>query len=249
MDNKEIVLNHFNRIAENEYYLKVLERRENYNNTADSLVLNMLMQKIDPIILDAGCGMGQRAAKYKKALRCKVFGIDFSPKMLEHASKQGLDGVFCSSILDIPFENETIDFITCLFFVFCYLTSERDRINALKEFYRILKPGGLLFLDVIPIIHKGEGSEFKRNLLHILYDKWSFLFKKDLCKGDKIYKVCNNNETISLNYFHAFGENEMLKIIYQSKFIIKDCVTIGYNSGKIQTKKSKGQRLYILKKQ
>ena len=244
-----IVLDHFNRIAENEYYLKVLARREIYNNAVDNFVINLFKQTTSPVILDAGCGMGQRAAKYKNALQIGyVHGIDFSPKMIEYALKQDIDSVICSNIVNIPFENDKFDFVTCLFFVFCYLTSETERICALKEFYRILKPGGILCLDVIPIIHKGEGAEFKKSRFQVLYDRCSFLFKKGLRRGDKIYKVHNPNETISYNYFHAFSENEMIKLIKQSGFIMNENIVIGYNSGKIYVQKNKGQHLYILKK-
>lgn len=249
MDNKKIVLSHFDRVADNNYYLTVCNRRKNYNNTVDDIVLQSLRLSSCPTILDAGCGLGHRAQKYKDDLyESRVYGIDFSSKMIEHAAKKNLDEVLCGSIVNIPFADEKFDYITCLFFVFCYLTSKEERVLALKEFYRVLKPGGTLFLDLIPVSHKGEGGDFKRNQWDIVIEHCKSLFKKGIKSGDKIYKVSNPDGVVSYNFFHAFSEREFRNLVKQSGFSIDERIIIGYSTGRIHKRKSKGQHLYILKK-
>jgi SAM-dependent methyltransferase len=105
-----------------------------------------------PRILDAGCGIGGSSRLLAKSYQCRVTGIDLSSSFIETARdltrwcrldpginfEQG-------SVLDMPFETNTFDAILCQHI----LMNIQDKKTALKEFYRVLKPGGTLILHEI----------------------------------------------------------------------------------------------------
>lgn len=94
------------------------------------------------MVLDAGCGTGLMAAKLGRFGR--VWGIDISPEAVKFAKKRGVK-VRKASVLKIPFRANTFDLITSLDVIY---HKQVDDIVALREFYRVLKPNGILILRV-----------------------------------------------------------------------------------------------------
>jgi ubiquinone/menaquinone biosynthesis C-methylase UbiE len=98
-------------------------------------------------LLDAGCGVGNwtmwLAAGFKK-----VEALEFSRSRLEFCrglfQKLNLNNITCQegSIEDLPYEDESFDAIFCNGVIF--LT---DYQKSLKELYRVLKPGGKIYLS------------------------------------------------------------------------------------------------------
>jgi len=98
-------------------------------------------------LLDVGCGTGV----YVEALRKRGFnaiGIEPSSKMREFAhSRLSRKIVQDGSILNLPFSENSFDAVLNIE-VLRYL-SEDDHHLALKECYRVLKPGGYLFATFV----------------------------------------------------------------------------------------------------
>jgi ubiquinone/menaquinone biosynthesis C-methylase UbiE len=112
----------------------------------------------DAVILDAGCGIGGSSRLLAEKFKCRVMGIDLAPGFVETAKVitqwYKLDPSICyeqGSILDLPFEDASFDGVLCQHI----LMNIQDKEKALKEFYRVLKPGGKLILHEI---FKGEGD-------------------------------------------------------------------------------------------
>jgi SAM-dependent methyltransferase len=96
-----------------------------------------------PRILDAGCGTGRSLAFL--ARRGTVTGIDYSPIALSCCRERGLSRLLCGSVNALPFAGESFDLVAC----FDVLThSAVDETRALREFARVLRPGGRLLLRV-----------------------------------------------------------------------------------------------------
>lgn len=136
-----------------------------------SLVKQYLKTK-NPKILDAGCGTGLLAKKLGRF--GDVLGIDINPEAVKFAKKRGVK-VKKASVLRIPFRANTFDLVTSLDVI--YHREVNDNV-ALREFYRVLKPGGILILRVpankwLKLMHDKEvhtrerytPSELKRKLL------------------------------------------------------------------------------------
>lgn len=88
--------------------------------------------------LDIGCGRldGLKIKRYKRYLG------DYSPGEyigVDHVKVQGVD-VVCDITKGLPFEDETIDEIVCVH----VLEHIQNLMPVMKEFHRILKPGGVL---------------------------------------------------------------------------------------------------------
>lgn len=91
-------------------------------------------------ILDAGCGTGS-AFYYLKRFG-NVVGIDVSDEALRLAKRLGT--VRKGDVTKIPFTDNIFDIVVCLDVL--YHRWVEDYRKALSEFYRVLKPGGILLI-------------------------------------------------------------------------------------------------------
>lgn len=98
--------------------------------------------------LDVGCGNGYavRAMAERVAPGGQVTGVDVSPEMIRHAQEDSdLAGNMrfrVSSADALPFADETFDRVLSVEVIY-YLP---DPVAALKEWSRVLKPGGSLWI-------------------------------------------------------------------------------------------------------
>lgn len=92
-------------------------------------------------ILDAGCGTGA-AMSYLKPYGC-VTGFDFAAEALKFCRLRGHQRLAQASVMRLPFPDNAFDLIVS-FDVICELGV--DDMTALREFQRVLKPGGRVLL-------------------------------------------------------------------------------------------------------
>lgn len=100
----------------------------------------------EPVVLDAGCGQGKSFRPlYDHFAPRQVIAIDYAAECVElareEAARQGLAvDVRRGDLAALEVGDETVDVIFC-HQTFHHLTRQKQ---ALAEFYRVLKPGGLL---------------------------------------------------------------------------------------------------------
>lgn len=98
--------------------------------------------------MDAGCGTGVLLERLR-AHHWRSIGLDLSPAMLRQARRQhGAMPVAAADIRALPIR-ESADYVTCLFDSLNFLLDEKDVGLALREFAGALRPGGLLYFDVV----------------------------------------------------------------------------------------------------
>ena len=92
-------------------------------------------------ILDAGCGTG---AVMKYLVRYgEATGFDFSAQALKFSRRRGHTRLAQASVLEVPFASQLFDVVVS-FDVLCEIGV--DDGQALREFARLLKPGGSVLL-------------------------------------------------------------------------------------------------------
>lgn len=93
-------------------------------------------------ILDAGSGTGA-AMRYLSRFG-PVTGIDFSPLAVGFCRERGLERLGQASVTALPFAGGSFDLVTS--FDVLYHRAVGDYHDALREFNRVLRPGGRLLL-------------------------------------------------------------------------------------------------------
>jgi ubiquinone/menaquinone biosynthesis C-methylase UbiE len=97
-------------------------------------------------VLDVGCGHGQSLRLLRRAFKPeRLIGLDIDSDVLGNAQGRAASLTARAKLIqghcaNLPLADETVDLI------FCHQTFHHlvDQSQALKEFRRILKPGGLL---------------------------------------------------------------------------------------------------------
>ncbi|KEF40732.1 MAG: hypothetical protein ER33_15440 [Cyanobium sp. CACIAM 14] len=96
-------------------------------------------------VLDAGCGTGgliRTLASHEPAWA--ITGLDFSPVACSLARERTSAEIVEGSITDLPFAAESFDIVTCA----DVLSQVWDGSLALREFARVLRPGGVVVINV-----------------------------------------------------------------------------------------------------
>jgi len=139
---------------------------ETYDDPGNALllveepILRSLLAHIPPgDAADVACGTG-RVTAILCELGHRVKALDPSEAMLERARDKGLPASFVNGSFDpLPLEDDSVDLVTCAL----ALTHVTDLGSPLREFARVLRPGGRAILsDIHPIAVATGGQAFFR---------------------------------------------------------------------------------------
>mgnify|MGYP001444054685 CR=1 FL=1 len=144
-------------------------------------------------ILDAGCGTGLVGTALKELGYTNIIGADFSQSMLDGCPKDTYkDLKFCDLNDDLPFDARSFSAVISIgTFTFGHVKSD-----ALDEFVRITKPGGLICFTINEGIYKDYG--FDKKILDLkANNKWDeveffksdYIASKDVNAWLGLYKV------------------------------------------------------------
>jgi len=100
----------------------------------------------NPVLLDAGCGQGRSFRLLRDAFRpARMIGLDADPHSLDcsavEAARENIEvELHCADCADLMLPSASVDLL------FCHQTFHHlvEQERALAEFWRVLKPGGLL---------------------------------------------------------------------------------------------------------
>ena len=97
-----------------------------------------------PRVLDAGCGTGWNL--HTLAALAGGVGVDLNRGGLGRARRLGLARLARATVTALPFPDGTFDLVTS--FDVLYALTEADARLAMAEMARVLKPGGMLVVNV-----------------------------------------------------------------------------------------------------
>lgn len=117
-------------------------------------------------VLDIGCGTGF-FSKMLIEIGYEVTSIDSSPVALDYSRKRGLANLVTGDALKLPFPDGSFD-AACALDILEHIDDDR---GALKEWQRVLKPGGvlLIFVPALPFLWgpQDEKLEHKRRYIKV----------------------------------------------------------------------------------
>ncbi len=130
-------------------------QKEYWNSVADTKEFTTPMQSAvfcryvnrDAAILDVGCGYGRVLSELHALGFRNLCGIDFSEKLIARGKRQFpyLDlRVMESEIIDFP--DASLDAVLLCAVLTC-IVADRDQEALIAEIRRVLKPGGLLYVN------------------------------------------------------------------------------------------------------
>lgn len=103
-------------------------------------------------VLDLACGTGWFTQLLSPFVG-HITGVDIDQGMLDIAQEEleGIENITLSQgdMLNLSFDNNSFDMITCYLDSLCFLENGEDVRTAFSEMYRVLKPGGVLLFDVL----------------------------------------------------------------------------------------------------
>jgi SAM-dependent methyltransferase len=189
-----------------------------------------ILKKVTPVIkdkklLDIGIG-GGRTTRFLVEISKDYTGIDYTPRCVEIVKrKYPAATVLCCDARDLSaFSNETFDFVLFSFNAIDYIAHD-DRIKALSEIHRVLKPGGLFMFSTHNRDYKHftklpwqEGIQFNLNYLKNCLYTLAHLPKHFRMKQHEIYTdeyaIINDNAhgfSLLAYYIGASKQIEQLK--------------------------------------
>lgn len=95
-------------------------------------------------LLDVGCGTGANLAALRDL--AEPVGIDIAAEAVAFCRRRGLSDTIVGSAEQLPFDSERFDVVLS-----CDVLSHRsitDKVQPLREITRVLRPGGVLLLNL-----------------------------------------------------------------------------------------------------
>lgn len=193
--------------------------------------LNTFHLQKDAKVLDLGCGNG-RVYELLKDMGVQYYGLDISQELVKLAKKSVPKGHFVvGDLLKTPYKDNEFDLIICMATLH-HIPSKSARNDALREIYRITKPGGNILITIWYFWNKHfYVKQIFRNFWFQLKGN-SILDPGDFSMPWKT----GEGKTVTRRYFHAWRKWELssaLKKIHFSNvkatFFFKSNKKIGNN--------------------
>jgi len=163
-------------------------------------VVDFLKEKSGKI-LDLCCGSGRNFIKIKG----NFYGVDFSEEMLkyarEKADKIGIEAFIKKTMADeLPFEDNFFDAAVFIDALHC-IQGKEEREKALRELFRVLKPGK----EAIVSVWDKEQPDFEN-------------------KGKETFVPWKINEKECMRYYYLYDKQEILDLLKLAGFKIKEVI-------------------------
>lgn len=132
-----------------EFAGKIGKNMNRVNEALFDLTLGEMQPKDGESILEIGFGTGKFFEKLLSAARnLRVYGIDFSDKMVETAKGNNPSDIASGNLMvkwgqsdDIPYPDQSFDKVFCNMVIYFWEQPEKH----LSEIHRVLKPGGTFY--------------------------------------------------------------------------------------------------------
>jgi len=158
--------------------------------------LQLLKLENKKVVLDAGCGFGQWSIS-SSFINDEIHALDYDFNRVritkEISNSLNQNNMFLSnSVLEkLPFKNNTFDAITCYSVIFI-----TDYKKSIKEFFRILKPGGIVYVvgngigwylhRIITNSNSNPGFNSRIPALKTIFESIKYSFTKKRKSGSSI---------------------------------------------------------------
>ena len=162
------------------------------------------------LVYDLGCGNGRNMEHGG----LKFIGVDNCENFIKICREKKLE-VVAGNITNVPLKNELADAAICIA-VIHHLSSEENRIKALMEMKRLVKPGGKILISVWSINQpqktRRSFNNYGNNIVlwnnyGKVYERYYYIFKLDEIKN--LIKKTGFN---IINYQYACG-NEIFTLM------------------------------------
>ncbi len=154
--------------------------------------INMFLLNLppSPSILEAGCAAG-RESKVFIERGAKITGVDLSENLLNIAKRDNPQGEYVkANFLNLSFQDSTFDGVWAHASIL-HLETVDEVMIALREFNRVLKPGGILFVGV------------------------------KMQSGDEKTAIVTDSLSNADRFFQYFTESEMRELIGKANFEVE----------------------------
>jgi SAM-dependent methyltransferase len=146
------------------------------------------------LIYDIGCGNG-RNMQY---IDHKFIGIDNCIEFIKMCRNKQLNTIY-ANMNNIPLSSQSTNYIICIA-TFHHLQSYKNRLNALLEMKRLLKPGGKILLSV--------WSKVQPRKTRVIFNNY----------GDNIVLWKN----IHKRYYYIFKIDEIIQLFKDAELILEE---------------------------
>lgn len=217
----------------NEAFEVSIQNREFIRHSVDWIVNHFWVNQ-KTLVADFGCGMGSYATQLAEK-GAVVTGIDFSETFIRHAKEvakqKGLDINYVQQNY-LEFETkERFDLITLLLCDFCAL-SLSQRKTVLEKFYRFLKSGGSVLIDVYSLNAFNQREETETYEHSQLDGFWSpenyycfqntFKYNEEKVVLDKYTVIEEKRTRVVYNWLQYYSKDSLRQEFEENGFEIEE---------------------------
>lgn len=186
-------------------------------------------------LLDVGAGDGSRSQRIAQARGVSRLVLVEPSAAMRGPAIPGAE-IWSMRAEDLHTIDSQFDVITCLWNVLGHIHPAVSRAGVLRQFARLLSPGGLIFIDVN---HRYNAAEYgvMPTILRVLRDR----IRPDESNGD-VEAVWNGCVTRG----HVFTDREFRALAQNAGLEVRKRVVIHYRTGQLQRRSYLGNLLYVL---
>lgn len=168
-------------------------------------------------LLDLACGQGRHLIEMNGRGNYNLYGLDRSRFLIQKAKniskKKGITINFKEGdARKLPYATDTFDFVTNLGNSFGYFETLDDDTKILKEIYRVLKPGGLLLMEI------ADGDFLRSNYTP---RSWEWIDKKHFVCRERTMAT-DNQRLISREVITHTEKGVIVDQFYAERLYTKD---------------------------